>query len=165
MKMTACLVSAFTLIALFVSVAEAQEEGAKVLENLIGSWRYEVTDNPSQASPDGGKRSGSESSSWSLKKRCILSRDVGQSGDKSLSLTSYDPESMGFSFIYFNSNGVLGAEWVGTWDAGKKTLTYVATDTPQGWTSLASNHFPDEKSNELVFWMKDAAGTAIFDAK
>jgi hypothetical protein len=159
------VIVALLLIGAAQSIAEAQEEGAKVLKNLIGSWSYEVTDNPSQASPDGGKRRGRGSTSWTLKERYILNRDLDQSGDKSLSLTTYDPDSMAFSFTYFNSKGVLGAEWAGTWDAGIKTLTYEATSTPEGWTSLASNHFPDDKSNELVFWMKDASGTAMFDAK
>jgi hypothetical protein len=75
----------------------------------------------------------------------------------------HDPDSKSYPFWFFNSKGVLGGEWSGTWDEASKTLTSQATDTPKGWTSRGTNNFPDKKSVNVTFWMKDESGTLLFD--
>jgi hypothetical protein len=41
-------------------------------------------------------------------------------------------------------------------------MTGKSTDAPAGWTSGATNHFPDDKSDEMDAWMKDDSGALIF---
>jgi hypothetical protein len=76
-------------------------------------------------------------------------------------LMGYEPASKSYPFWMFDSNGLFGAEWRGTWDESSKTLTLHTTDTPKGWTSQGTNHFPDKKSNHIEYWIKDETGTLL----
>jgi hypothetical protein len=161
------MISAVVLTAFLMTAAvspAAEPDGAKVLGHFVGSWHTEVTVKPSQSSPDGAKGTVSEYTTWTLKDRFVLGREISQpDGVKSLWLMKHDPDSNSYPFWFFNSNGVLGGEWSGTWDEASKTWTARATDTPRGWTSRGTNHFPDKKSNHVTVWMKDESGTLQLD--
>ena len=146
------------------SSANAQEtkpNGLKALGHYVGSWH---TTNTNKV--DGSKGTVNESTAWILKDRFILGRESSQpDGVKSLWLMTYEPESRTYPFWYFNNKGGLGGEWGGTWDETSKTLTFKATDTPPGWTSSATSHFPDKNTINAAFWMKDDSGKMLFDVE
>ncbi len=85
------------LAALLLTPAESQAEepdGAKVLGHWVGSWQAEVTFKPSTSSPDGAKGTDSEFTSWTLKERFVLGRQVTQPDNvKSLWLMKHDADS------------------------------------------------------------------------
>ena len=167
--MTRCVISAVVLAALLQTAAKAPAEelgGAKVLGRFVGSWHTEVTVKPSASSPDEAKGTVNEYTAWALKNRFVLGREISQlEGVKSLWLMKHDPDSNSYPFWFFNSKGVLGGEWSGTWNEASKTWTARATDTPKGWTSRGTNHFPDTKSNHVAVWMKDESGTLQLDTE
>ncbi len=141
-------------------------DGLKPLNHFVGVWKTAVTDKPTKALPNGAKRTDSEFTSWILKDRFILGRQTSQpSGDKFLWLMTHDSKTNTYPLWFFSSNGVLGGEWSNTWDEANKTLTGKATDTPAGWTSHGTNIFPDENSDHVSVWMKDDAGTLLFDSE
>jgi hypothetical protein len=146
------------------STAHAQEatpDGLKALNHFVGSWNTTATNKT-----DGSKTTVGESTNWILKDRFILGRESSQpDGVKSLWLMTFEPESKTYPFWYFNNKGGLGAEWGSTWNGATKTLTGKATDTPPGWTSGGTNHFPDENTNNAAFWMKDDSGKMLFDVE
>jgi hypothetical protein len=145
--------------------ARPRGDGFEALDHFVGVWKTDVTDKPAKWLPKGAKRNVQESTSWILKDRFILGREVSQpDGVKSLWLLTYDPQAKTYPLWYFNTTGVLGGEWSGTWDAASKTYTAKATDTPKGWTSRGTNHFPDKNTNRAAVWMKDDAGTLLFES-
>jgi hypothetical protein len=77
---------------------------------------------------------------------------------------TYDPNAKTYPLWYFNTTGVFGGEWSSTWDDAARTLTATATDTPKGWTSRGTNHFPDQNTDQVAVWMKDETGTVLFDS-
>ena len=149
------------------STSQAEEpESAKMLGHIVGSWLNEVTDKPAKWLPNGAKHTDSEYTSWVLKDRFTLSRQMSQpNGAKSLWLTTYDPNSQNYQTWFFNSQGVLGGEWSGTWDEASKTMTSQAMDTPTGWTSRGTSVFSDNNTNHVAFWMRDQDGTLLFDTE
>ena len=148
------------------SLAVAQEAkpnpiGLKALDHFVGSWNTTGTNKT-----DGLKTTVKESTAWILKKRFIIGRESSQpDGVKSLWLMTFDPESKTFPFWYFNNKGGLGGEWRSTWNEATNTLTGKVTDTPPGWTSGGTNHFPDKNTNHVAFWMKNDAGQMQFDVE
>ena len=116
----------------------------KVLDHFVGNWKTNVTVKPSKSSPDREERSASESTEWMLNDRFIIGREISQpDGMKSLWLMTYKPISRTYPFWYFDAGENAGGQWSGKWDAASKTMTSIATDTPKGWTSQGTNHFPD----------------------
>ncbi len=152
--MTRHIIATVVLAVLLLTPSESQAEepdGAKVLGHWVGSWQAEVTYKPSTSSPDGAKGTDSEFTTWTLKERFVLGRQVTQPDNvKSLWLMTYDQQSKSYPFWFFNSKGVLGGEWRGTWDKASKTLTSKAMDTPKGWTSRGTDQFPDKNSFEVL---------------
>ena len=140
---------------------EAKPDALKVLDRFVGSWSTTGTNKV-----DGSKSTVKESTAWILKDRFILGRESSQpDGVKSLWLMTFDTESRTYPFWYFNNKGGLGAEWGSTWNEATRTLTGKGTDTPPGWTSGGTNHFPDKNSNHAAFWMKDDSEKMLFDVE
>jgi hypothetical protein len=168
--MTRCIISAAVLAAFLQLPALSQvgePKDAKALDHFVGNWHAQVIEKSSTSTPDGANHTHIESTSWTLVDRFILGREMRQTdGVKSLWLMTYDSNTKTYPFWFFNSMGVLGGEWRGTWDEPRKTMTLEATDTPPGWTSQSTIHFPDDQSADVGFWMKDESGTllSVWDA-
>ena len=150
-----------------LSSAQAQDDataGLKALNHFVGNWNTEMTAKPSKWMPEGSKGTVKEHTSWILKDRFIQGREIRHpDGEKSMWFITYDPKSNSYPMWFFNSTGVLGGEWSGTWDEATKTLTSKSTDSPLGWTSQGTNHFPDNTSVRSAAWMKDDTGTLLLD--
>jgi hypothetical protein len=142
-----------------------KSNGFRALDHFVGAWKTEVTDKPAKWLPEGANRQVQESISWILKDRYILGREISSpDGGKSLWLMTHDPKANSYPLWYFNTTGVYGGQWSSTWDDATRTLTGKATDTPPGWTSGGTNHFPDKTSDRVAVWMKDETGTLLFDS-
>lgn len=142
---------------------EARPEGLKPLEHYVGAWNLAFTHKPTPSLPDGAKSTAQESIGWALKERFILIRGVEQpDGVKTLWLITHDPNQQ-YLMWGFLSNGVLGAEISGAWDEASKTLTWKLANLPAGWTTQATNQFPDKNTGIGTSWMKNDAGTLAFD--
>lgn len=146
-----------------ILAADDDAKALKVLDRFVGAWEAEVVNKPSKSMPMGGSHKSIELTRRLLKDRCIAAHVVeSESGRKSLSITTYDPETRSYPFWFFNSAGIPGGEWNCEWD-GKDTFTSKATNTPKGWTSLGTTRFTKPDACEARFWMKDDAGTMMFD--
>lgn len=163
MKVASVLTLAIVLIP-FPHIHAQEPEGKKVLDRFVGEWTAEVTEKPAKFLPDGAKRTVKQSIGPILKGRFLLGLEINDDGMKILWLMTHDPKANTFPFWYFNNKGVLGGEWASTWDEGTNTLTGKATDTPKGWTSRGTNRFPDKNTSHVAVWMKDEAGTLLFDS-
>jgi hypothetical protein len=151
------------IFAVFSNACAEQPDELKPLNHFVGAWDIAVTHAPTPALAAGAKSNAQEHMCWFLKDRVVLSRGLSQpDGVKSLWVLTYDPNKKSYPMWYFNTAGVIGGEWRGTWDEASKTLTSSATDTPAGWTSKGTNQFPDKQSSLAAAWMKDDAGTLLF---
>ena len=57
---------------------DAEPEGAKALDHFVGSWSTEATEKLPELAPDGGEHTARESTSWILKNRFVIGREVRQ---------------------------------------------------------------------------------------
>ncbi len=149
-------------LAVIASAQDIDPTGRKVLEQFTGVWDIEVADKPSKANPEGSTTRATEIGSFGLRERFVIGRSHPQRGEKSFWLMTYDSKMHSFPFWFFSNSGALGGEWRGVWNADTKTLSSRATDTPPHWTSSGTNTFPDDKTVDVEFWMKDEMGLLLF---
>ena len=164
--MKRCIPVTVALVVLFQFPAKAAEpEGANVLKLFEGAWQAKIAAKPSKWSPDGAKETALENSALILNDQFVVTHSLTQPGGvKGMWLMKYDAMAKNYPAWFFNSKGLLGGEWAGTWSDEDKTLTFKMTDAPTGWTSSATNRFPDGKSNEIAYWIKDDEGSLLISA-
>jgi hypothetical protein len=144
-------------------MAWAEEAGEKVLDRFVGTWRNEISRKGPEA-PEVRKLSSNEVITKVLQGRFLIGREINpDTGVKFMWFLSHDPNAKTFTWTYFNTQGLLGTEWKGTWDESTSTLTSESSDAPATWTSSAVNRFASNDAAEGKSWMKDDKGKLIFD--
>jgi hypothetical protein len=166
--MTRRLVFATCLLLFATFPVSAQDRSVgprdEVLERFVGVWDLKSTLKPAKWSPDGGETTGKESTVWALKNRIIMIRDVSQpDGRKGLFISTHDPEQDAYPFWGFDSNGLLGGQWLLKWNAEAKAAVGRSIDSPPAWTSGGQNRFPDGNTNLVSFWMRDENRALLTD--
>ncbi|MDZ4683583.1 MAG: DUF1579 family protein [Planctomycetaceae bacterium] len=137
-----------------------------MLPHFVGAWSTAVTSKPTKQQLEQMQFQVQEVTDLTLKNRFLIGRELSQpDGVKRLWLMTYDKQRNAYPFWMFDSNGLMGGEWSLTWDDAQRTATGRASDTPVGWTSLGTNHFPDANTNLVAVWMRDDAGRLLFDSE
>jgi hypothetical protein len=115
-------------------------EGEKVLDRFVGAWRNEISRKDPEA-PEGRTLTSHEVITKSLNGRYLIGRDMNpHSGVKVMWFLTHDVHAKNYAWTYFNTQGLVGTEWKGTWDDATSTLTSKSSDAPPKWTSAAVNH-------------------------
>ncbi len=146
-----------------VSTPAAADPG--MLERFAGVWQTTSSMKPCQWFPDGANFAVREVAEPVMNGKYLLGREISApDGEKRLWIMTYDARQRTYPFWMFNSAGLMGGQWSLTRDAANNTATGRATDTPAGWTSRATNRFPDADTNIVDVWMKDEKGTLLLDS-
>ena len=158
--LTVCAVAFF----LATSIIRADEPDAdKVLDRFVGAWKNDIARKDPEA-PQGRKLTSDEVVAKSLKGRFLIGREMNPKSDvKFMWFMARDLDGKGYTLTYFNTKGLLGTEWKGTWDEASGTLTSKSSDAPASWSSEAVNRFVGKDKVEANAWMKNDKGESIFD--
>lgn len=135
-----------------------------VLQRWVGVWDMAGTLKPSKWHPNGGETTGKESTVWALKNRIIVTRVMSQpGGQKTFFISTYDSQRDAYPYWCFDSNGLLGAQWLLKWNASARTVVGRSTDSPPAWTSGCQDRFPDTNTILTRYWMRDENGKLLME--
>ncbi|MDX1961685.1 MAG: DUF1579 family protein [Pirellulales bacterium] len=149
--------------ALLLAAEPAENDPLWALNHLAGHWKNDIKELPSRATPNGGTGTDHELAAWTLGDRFLLGRiRRQQNGLKTLWLATYDQQTQKYPLWAFSNAGIQGGQWRGTWDAQNKSLDFVSTDVPPGWTSAGKNEFPDANTTQVDMWIKNNRGETEF---
>jgi hypothetical protein len=160
------------LLAFFVALAGLSPLAAqtpkdlpemKVLQQFVGSWKYEATFFKSAWNPEEKHLTGTVTTAATLDGSYIEEKGTDGEGGHSQKMYTFDLQGGGYRAWWFSSRG-LNNESTGTWDADKHTLTWT-TKLPAGPTGVTTQHFVDEKTIEWAITFKDAEGNVTFRAE
>jgi hypothetical protein len=159
-----CLLTGVVALLLAPAGAGAAEnEAEKVLDRFVGAWRNDISRLGPEA-PERRKLTSNEVIAKELKGRFLIGREMNpESGVKVMWFMTYDPQSKSYVWTYFNTRGLLGTEWKGTWDEAAATLTSKSSQSPAMWSSESVNRFVDQDTVEANAWLKDDQGKLIFE--
>jgi Protein of unknown function (DUF1579) len=144
---------------------EAANPRHEILQRFIGEWDLTSTLKPSMWNPQGGEFTGKESTVWALKNRVILIRDMSRpDGKKGFYISLHDVERDAYPFWCFDSNGLMGTQWLLKWNPEANAAVGRSTDAPPSWTSGGRNRFPDGNTLIASYWMRDENGALLMDA-
>ncbi|MEE9128483.1 MAG: hypothetical protein V3T84_00565 [Phycisphaerales bacterium] len=128
----------------------------KVLDHLVGSWRYEVVEG--QANGDEKKSTATTVTKWSLQGQYIESRVTDSDGKQvALNLMTYDSDVGVYQAWAFYPNSPKPFLFTYRWNESKKTLTGNG-DLGNGITLQATTRFIGNDRYEFTGTMKDASG-------
>ncbi len=131
----------------------------KVLDRLIGSWRYEVVEG--QANGDEKKSTATTVTKWSLQGQYIESRVTDSDGRQvALNLMTYDSEAGVYKAWAFYPNSPKPLLLTYRWNESKKTLTGDG-DLGNGITLQATTRFTGNDRYEFTGTTKDASGNVL----
>ncbi len=159
-----CLLAVAVAFFLAASVVRADEtDPDKVLDRFVGVWKNDISRKGPEA-PEGRKLTSDEVIARSLKGRFLIGREMNPKSDvKVMWFMTRDLDGKGYTWTFFNTLGLLGTEWKGTWDEAAGTLTSKSSDAPATWSSEAVNHFAGKDKVEANAWMKNDKGESIFE--
>lgn len=151
-------------VSCFSLVTRAEENASdKILDRFVGNWRLDITRQGPEA-PEERNFSTNEVVTKELKGRYLFARDQKADGKvKTLWLMTYDPAAKNYAWTFFNTQGLYGTEWRGTWDEATSTFTAKSSDAPPTWSSGSVTKHLDKDTTESSAWMKNAEGKSIFE--
>ncbi len=131
----------------------------KVLDRLVGSWRYEIVEG--QANGDEKKSTATTVTKWSLQGQYIESRVTDSDGKQvALNLMTYDSDAGVYKAWAFSSDSPKPLLLTYRWNESKKTLTGNG-DLGSGITLQATTRFISNDRYEFTGTMKDASGNVV----
>jgi hypothetical protein len=135
----------------------------KVLDRLVGKWRYEWESKPTEGEPKGSKGAGTSVNEWVLDGWFQQHKGKGDTpAHEILEVWTYDEHTKTYRAWGFMSPGANHYEATGTWDEKSKTLTYKGKG-PGDVTTVSTMHFIDEDNRVGTRVAKDAAGKLVQD--
>ncbi len=131
----------------------------KVLDHLVGSWRYEIVEG--QVNGDEKRSTATAVTKWSLQGQYIESRVTDSDGKQvALNLMTYDPDAGVYKAWAFYPNSPNPFLFTYRWNESKKTLTGNG-DLGNGITLQATTHFISNDRYEFTGTTKDASGNVL----
>ena len=162
----------FLLAALFLTSIEtasaeppATPAELKVLDRLIGKWRYEWESKPTESEPKGSKGSGTSINEWILDG--WFQQHKGKGDDpphEILEVWTYHEPTKTYRAWGFMAPGANQYEATGTWDEQSNTLTYKGKG-PGDVATVSTMRFIDKDNRVGTRVAKDAAGKVVQDAR
>ncbi|MFQ5932485.1 MAG: hypothetical protein ACE5MM_08765 [Nitrospiraceae bacterium] len=135
----------------------------KVLDRLVGSWRFEIVEK--QANGDERKSTPTGVGKWSLQGKYLEFRITGSDGKEAiLHLFTYDSDARVYNMWTFVPDSQKPTLTPWQWDESEKTLTG-QIDLGDGITMAATTHFIADDRWEYTGTTKDASGNVLGEMK
>jgi hypothetical protein len=139
----------------------AKPAGFKVLDRLVGKWRYEWESKPTERAPKGSKGTGTSTNEWILDGWFQQHKGKGEDGGHEIiEVWTYDEHTKTYRAWGFMAPGANHYEATATWDEKSSTLTYKGTG-PGDVTTLSTMRFIDKDNRVGSRVAKDAAGKIV----
>ena len=163
----------FLLAALFFTSLEtasaqppAKPAELKVLDRLVGKWRYEWESKPTESDPKnplGSKGSGTSTNEWILDGWFQQHKGKGDDPPHEIhEVWTYDALTKTYRAWGFMAFGAGHYESTATWDEKTQTLTYKGKG-PGDVTTVSTMRFIDKDNRVGHRVAKDAAGKLVQD--
>lgn len=138
-------------------------EHLKVLDRLVGSWRFEIVEK--QANGDERKSTATGVGKWSLQGKYLEFRITGSDGKEAiLHLFTYDSDARVYNMWTFVPDSQKPTLTPWQWDESEKTLTG-QIDLGDGITMPSTTHFIADDRWEYTGTTKDASGNVLGEMK
>jgi hypothetical protein len=137
----------------------------RVLDRLVGKWRFEWESKPAAWEPKGSKGAGTTSNEWILDG--WFQQHKGKTDDGGLEILeiwTYDQRTKTYRAWGFIAPGGDHFAATGTWDEKSQTLSYQAKG-PADVTIVSTMRFIDADNREATRVARDAAGKLFQDAR
>src|SRR5262245_26228588 len=135
----------------------------KVLDRLVGKWRYEWESKPTEGEPRGNRGAGTSVNEWVMDRWFQQHKGKGDTPPHEiLEVWTYDQHTKTYRAWGFMSPGANHYEATGTWDEKSNTLTYKGKG-PGDVTTLSTMRFIDEDNRVGTRVAKDAVGKVVQD--
>src|SRR5262245_16030345 len=162
----------FLSVALFFTSLEtasaqppAKPAELRVLDRLVGKWRYEWESKPTESDPKGSKGSGTSINEWILDGWFQQHKGKGDDAPHDiLEVWTYDELTKTYRAWGFMAPGANHYEATGTWDEKSKTLSYKGKG-PGDVTTESTMRFIDQDNRVGTRVAKDATGKIVQDTR
>jgi Protein of unknown function (DUF1579) len=153
----------FTSLETASAQSPAKPAELKVLDRLVGKWRYEWESKATDGEPRGSKGAGTSVNEWVLDGWFQQHKGKGDTPPHEiLEVWTYDQHTKTYRAWGFMSPGANHYEATGTWDEKSSTLTYKGRG-PGDVTTVSTMRFIDEDNRVGTRVAKDAAGKLVQD--
>ncbi len=136
----------------------------KVLDRLLGKWRYEWESKPTEGEPKGSKGTGTSTNEWILDGWFQQHKGKGDDGHEILEVWTYDAHTETYRAWGFMAPGATYYEATGTWDEKSNTLSYKGKG-PGDVTTVSTMRFIDKDNRVGTRVAKDATGKLVQDTR
>ena len=137
----------------------------KVLDRLVGKWRYEWESKPTEGEPKGSKGTGTSTNEWILDGWFQQHKGKGDDGrHEILEVWTYDAPTKTYRAWGFMAPGANHYEATGTWDEKSTTLSYKGKG-PGDVTTVSTMRCIDEDNRVGTRVATDARGKVVQDTR
>jgi hypothetical protein len=155
----------FTSLESASAQAPAKPAELKVLDRLLGNWRFEWESKPAEWEPQGSKGAGTTTNEWILDGWFQQHKGKSDNGRlEILEIWTYDQPTTTYRAWGFIAPGGDHFEAIGAWDEESSTLSYTAKG-PGDVTIESTMRFIDKDHREATRVATDAAGKLFQDAR
>jgi hypothetical protein len=162
----------FLLAALFFTSLESasaqppvKPAELKVLDRLVGKWRYEWESKPTESEPKGSKGAGTSTNEWILDGWFQQHKGKGDAPfHEILEIWTFDANAKMYRAWGFMAPGADRYEAAGTWDEKSSTLTYKGKG-PGDVSTVSTMRFVDKNNRVGSRVAKDTAGKVVQDTR
>lgn len=135
----------------------------KVLDKLLGNWRYEWESKPTEGETRGSKGAGTTTNEWMLGGWFQQHRGKADDGSHEiLEIWTYDASSKSYRAWGFMAPGANCYEAICTWDESSNTLTYKGKG-PGDVTTVSTMRFLDQDNRVGTRVATNAMGKVVQD--
>src|SRR5262245_42849009 len=158
----------FTALSLISLEAASTQQPAKpaelrVLDRLIGKWRYEWESKPTEGEPKGSKGAGTTTNEWMLDGWFQQHKGKAEDGSHEiLEIWTYDAPTKTYRAWGFMAPGANYYEAICAWDEESNTLSYSGKG-PGDVTTVSTMRFIDNDNRVGTRVATDATGKVVQD--
>jgi len=143
--------------------APAKPAEFKVLDRLLGKWRYEWESKSTEGEPKGSKGAGTTTNEWILDGWFQQHKGKAEDGSHEiLEIWTYDAPTKTYRAWGFMAPGANHYEAICTWDEKSNTLSYKGKG-PGEVTTVSTMRFIDKDNRVGTRVATDGAGKVVQD--
>lgn len=134
------------------------------LNKFVGKWTIHATYKPSVWNPQPRGETISETSTWILGGRFLMTRAFNEKDElTSIWIATYEPLEKSHRAWVFLGNG-SSSQWRITWDEASREFHWQAIDMPAGWSGTALNRWVNDDTFDNQSLIKDEQGRVLLDS-
>jgi len=168
--MTSSCAQLFLLAALYFTSLDtaptqrpAKPAELKLLDRLLGKWRYEWESKPTEGDPRGSKGAGTTTNEWILDGWFQQHKGKAEDGSHEIhEIWTYDAPTKTYRAWGFLAPGANHYEAICTWDENSNTLSYKGKG-PGDITTVSTMRFIDKDNRIGTRVATDAKGNVVQD--